>query len=134
VKYYKVSRRRGNFLHTIQRRKVDWIGHIWRRNCLLKHVIGGKLEGRIEMAGRRRRRCKQLLDDLKEKIGYWKWKAGALGQTLWRTPYGRGCGLLIRCNYVTVYTRAVRDLHFCHLGISSDTEKWGRNFVDTRVD
>jgi hypothetical protein len=38
-----------NILHTIKRRKDNWIGHILRRNCLLKHVIEGKLEGRIEM-------------------------------------------------------------------------------------
>jgi hypothetical protein len=56
-----------NMLHTIKRRKANWIGHILRRNCLLKHVIEGKLEGRIEMTGRRGRRRKQLLDDLKEK-------------------------------------------------------------------
>jgi hypothetical protein len=36
-------------------------------NCLLIHVIEGKLEGRIELTGRRGRRRKQLLDDLKEK-------------------------------------------------------------------
>jgi hypothetical protein len=54
-------------LHTIKRRKCNWIGHILCRNCLLKHVIEGKLEGRIEMTGRRGRRRKQLLDDLKEK-------------------------------------------------------------------
>jgi hypothetical protein len=37
-----------NVLHTrtIGRRKANWIGHILRRNCLLKHVIEGKLEGR----------------------------------------------------------------------------------------
>jgi hypothetical protein len=35
-------------------------------------VIEGKLEGRIEMTGRRGRRRKQLLDDLKEKRGYWE--------------------------------------------------------------
>jgi hypothetical protein len=28
----------------IKRRKANWIGHILRRNCLLKHVIEGKLE------------------------------------------------------------------------------------------
>jgi hypothetical protein len=58
-----------NILHTrtIKRRKANWIGHILRRNCLLKHVIEGKFEGRIEMTGRRGRRRKQLLDDLKEK-------------------------------------------------------------------
>jgi hypothetical protein len=36
-----------NFPQTIQRRKANCIGHIWRRNCLLKHVVGGKIEGRI---------------------------------------------------------------------------------------
>jgi hypothetical protein len=56
-----------NILHAMKRRKANWIGHILRRNCLLKHVIEGKLEGRIELTGRRGRRRKQLLDDLKEK-------------------------------------------------------------------
>jgi hypothetical protein len=39
-------------VHTIKRRKANWIGHILRTNCLLKHVIEGKLEGRIEVTGR----------------------------------------------------------------------------------
>jgi ribosomal 50S subunit-associated protein YjgA (DUF615 family) len=26
-------------LHTANRRKANWIGHILRRNCLLQHVI-----------------------------------------------------------------------------------------------
>jgi hypothetical protein len=38
-----------SILHTIKRRNANWIGHILFRNCLLKHVIEGKLEGRIEM-------------------------------------------------------------------------------------
>jgi hypothetical protein len=71
-----------NIVHTIKRRKANWIGHILRRNCLLKHVIEGKLEERIEMTGRRR---KQLLDDLKEKRRYWKLKEDALDRKLWRT-------------------------------------------------
>jgi hypothetical protein len=25
--------------------KINWIGHRLRRNCLLKHVIEGKIEG-----------------------------------------------------------------------------------------
>jgi hypothetical protein len=76
-----------NILHTIKRRKANWIGHILCRNCLLKHVIEGKLEGRIEMMGRRGRRCKQLLDDLKEKGRYWKLKKEALDCTLSRTHF-----------------------------------------------
>jgi hypothetical protein len=31
-----------NILHTIKRRKANWIGHILRKNWLLKHVIEGK--------------------------------------------------------------------------------------------
>jgi hypothetical protein len=36
-----------NIVHTIKVRKANWIGHMLRRNYLLKHVIEGKLEGRI---------------------------------------------------------------------------------------
>jgi hypothetical protein len=41
------------------------MGYNLRRNCLLKHVTERKIEGRIEVTERRRRRRKQLLDDLK---------------------------------------------------------------------
>jgi hypothetical protein len=85
-----------SIVHTIKRRKVNWIGNILRRNCLLKHVIGGKLEGRIEMTVRRGRRRKQLLYDLKEKRSYWKLKEEALDRTLWRTFFGRGYGPVVR--------------------------------------
>jgi hypothetical protein len=59
-------------------------------------LIEGKVEGRIEMTGRRRRRRKQLLDDLKEKRRYWKLKEEALDRTLWRTRFGRGYGPVVR--------------------------------------
>jgi len=36
-----------NILHTIKRRKANWIGHILRRNCLLKHTFEGKVECRM---------------------------------------------------------------------------------------
>jgi hypothetical protein len=85
-----------NILHTIKRRKAIWIGHTLRRNCFLKEVIGGKTEGRIEVIGRRGRRRKQLLDDLKEKRGYWKLKEETLDRTLWRTRCERGYGLVVR--------------------------------------
>jgi hypothetical protein len=85
-----------NILHTIKRRKSNWIGHILRRNFLLKHVIEGKLEGRIELTGRRGRRRKHLLDHLKGKRIYWKLKEEALDRTLWRTRFGRGYGPVVR--------------------------------------
>jgi hypothetical protein len=52
-----------------------------------------KIEGEIEVAGGQGRRSKQLLDDLKETSEYWTLKEEALDSTLWRTRFGRGCGL-----------------------------------------
>jgi hypothetical protein len=49
---------------------ANWIGNILRRNCFLKHLIEGKIEGRIKVTGRRGRRRVQLLDDLKETRGF----------------------------------------------------------------
>jgi hypothetical protein len=81
-----------NSLHTIKRRKTNLIGHIWRRNCLLIHVVEGKIKESTEGTGRRGRRRKKLLDDLKEKREYWELKDEALDCTLWRTRCGRGYG------------------------------------------
>jgi hypothetical protein len=58
--------------------------------------LEGKLEGRIEMRGRRGRRHKQLLDDLKEKRRYRKLKEEALDCTVWRNRCGRGYGPVVR--------------------------------------
>jgi hypothetical protein len=77
-------------------RKDNWTGYILRRNCLLQHVIEGKIQGRIEVTGRRGKRRKKLLDDLKEKRRYWKLTEEALDRTLWRTGCGRGCGRVLR--------------------------------------
>jgi hypothetical protein len=74
-----------NFLQTLTRRKVPLIRYILRRNCLLKYVIEGDLEGRIEITKRRGRRCTQLRDDLKEARGFRKLKREALNRTLRRT-------------------------------------------------
>jgi hypothetical protein len=60
-----------NIVHTtVHRRKANWIGHILYRNCLLKDVIEGKIEGRAEVTRRRGRKRKQPLDNHKEKTGY----------------------------------------------------------------
>jgi len=34
-------------VHTLQKRKANWVGHILCKNCFLKHVIEGKLEGTV---------------------------------------------------------------------------------------
>jgi hypothetical protein len=61
-----------NILHEIRKRKANWIGHILRRNCLIQRVIEENIQGGgwVEMTGRRGRRCRKLLDDLKERRGY----------------------------------------------------------------
>jgi hypothetical protein len=33
-----------NILHDVSKRKANWIGHIWRRNYLLREVIEGKIK------------------------------------------------------------------------------------------
>ena len=73
-----------NDVQTVKRMKANCIGHILCRNCLLRHVIGGKIEEIIEVSGRRGRRRKQLLDNLEETRGYWKWEQEALEATPWR--------------------------------------------------
>jgi hypothetical protein len=49
-----------NVLHEISKRKANWIGHILCRNCLLQQVIEGKINGGLEVTGRRGK----LLDDI----------------------------------------------------------------------
>ena len=48
------------------------------------------------MTGRRGRRRKKLLDDLKESRGYSHLKDEALDRTLWRARFGRGFGAVVR--------------------------------------
>ena len=43
-----------------------------------------------------RRRRKQLLDDLKEMIGYWKLKEEELYRTVWRNRFGRSYGSVVK--------------------------------------
>jgi hypothetical protein len=89
VKNEQVSQKvkeEGNTLHAIKRSKGHCFGYILRRNCLLEHVIQGKVEG----AGRRGRRRKHPLDDLKEARRYLKLKEETLDRTLWRSHFGRG--------------------------------------------
>ena len=79
-----------NILHEIRKRKANWIGHILRRNCLLKQVIEGKIKGEIEVTRRQGRRRKKLLDDLKDRTGYCHLKEEALDRNTWRDRFGRG--------------------------------------------
>ena len=85
-----------NILHEIRKRKANWIGHILRRNCLLQRVIEGKIKGGIEVTGRRGRKRRKLLDDLKERRRYSQLKEETLDRTMWRARFGRGFGSVVR--------------------------------------
>ena len=85
-----------NILHEIRKRKTNWIGHILCRNCLLQRVIEGKIKGGTEVTGRRGRKRRKLLNDLKERRGYSQLKEEALDLTVWRARFGRGFGLVVR--------------------------------------
>ena len=91
----KVNEQR-NILQEIRKRKANWIGHILRRNCLLKQVIEGKIKLEMEVARRRGRRCRKLLDELKERRGYCHLKEEALDRTVCRGGFGRGFGPVVR--------------------------------------
>jgi hypothetical protein len=66
------------------------------RNYLPQRVIEGKIQGEIEVIGRRERRRRKLLDDLKERRGYSHLKEGALDHTVWRARFGRDFGPVVR--------------------------------------
>ena len=48
------------------------------------------------MTGRRGRRCRKLLNNLKERIGYSHLKEEALDRTMWKAHFGRGFGPVVR--------------------------------------
>jgi hypothetical protein len=85
-----------NILHEIHKQKAKCIGHILCRNCLLQRVTVGKIQGGIEVTGRQGRRCRKLLDYLKEGRGYSHLKEEALDRIMWRARFGRGFGPFIR--------------------------------------
>ena len=57
--------------------------------------VEGKIKGQIEVTGRRGRRRKKLLDELKDRRGYCQLKEEALHRTMWRNSFGRGFGPVV---------------------------------------
>jgi len=53
-----------NRLQKMKTSNANWICHILRRTCLIKHVIQWKIQETIDVKGRRGIRRKQLLDNL----------------------------------------------------------------------
>ena len=97
--YLRVNEQRNTrILHEIRKGKANWIGHILRRNCLLKQVIEGKIKGEMEVTSRRGRRRKKLLDDPKDRRRYFHLKKESLDFTMWRNRFGGGFEPVVRQN------------------------------------
>ena len=58
----------------------------------------GKIKGEQEVKRRRGRRCKKLLDDLKDRKAYSHLKEEAVDCTMWRNRFGGGLGPVVRQN------------------------------------
>jgi hypothetical protein len=82
---FRVKEQR-NALQEISKRKANWIDHILRSNDLIQQVIEGKRK--LEVTGRRGRRRRKLLDDLKKRRGYSHLKEEALDRNRWRARFG----------------------------------------------
>jgi hypothetical protein len=114
--------------------------HILRRNCLLvQQVIEGKIKEEIEVTGRRVRRRRKLLDDLKERRGYSHSKEEALDRTMWRARFGRGFGPVVRqatewmtclglCVHLNSYTAASRGHSWIFMPSSLHVMRYVINF------
>ena len=103
-----------NILREIRKRKVNWTGHILRRNCLLKQVIKGKIKGEMEVTRRRRK----LLNDLKDRRGYSHLKEEAVDRTMWRNNFRGGFEPVVRQNtelgYIYIYVRCMLQKQVVH--------------------
>ena len=67
---------KSTLINNILRRKVNWFGHILRRNFLLQDVTEGQM---TEIKGVEIRRT-QLLDNLINTRGYWELMEGVEDQ------------------------------------------------------
>jgi hypothetical protein len=108
--------------YEIRKRKANWIGHILRRNCLLKQVIEGEIKGDMEVTRRRGRRRKKRLDDLKEGRGYSHLKEEALYRTMWRNRFRGGFGPVVRQNTEWM-NEWMHHIQNCNINVASFTSQ-----------
>ena len=54
----------------------------------------------IEVTGRRGRRRRKLLDELRDRRGYYHLKEEVLDRSMWRARFGTGFGIVVRQNNI----------------------------------
>jgi hypothetical protein len=79
-----------NILHSVERRRVDWISYGLSKNCPLQHYRNDRTESSWE------RRRKQLLDDFKKTRRYGELKEETLDGTVCRTRFEIGYGPVVK--------------------------------------
>ena len=118
---------------SIFREILPSIGHILRRNCLLKQVIEGKIKGEMDVTRRGRRR-KKLLDDLKDRTGedtlIWKrrlWIALCGGIVLEEALDLSSDSILNNNNYLALYAKVPT------MKCLSFDQKWNKLWARTSI-
>jgi hypothetical protein len=106
------AKKQRKILHEISKRKANWIGHILRRNCLLQRGFEGKVKSGIEVTGRRGRRRKKLLGDLKERILSFEGGKG-FGPVVRQTSKWNECVSDWRCVHMEMHPSCIF-LEFCN--------------------
>jgi hypothetical protein len=82
--YYLESRSRGiSYVKYVNGRRTGLVT-FYVETAFYNGLFKERYKGGIEVTGRRVRRCRTLLDDLKERRGYSHLKGEALDRTMWR--------------------------------------------------
>jgi hypothetical protein len=84
----QIVKRGSNSVRTVNRRHYNFIGQISPRKSLEGYDLLWEKYVRLKLTGRRRRR-KQLPDDLMETRGYWDLNKETVDSAVWRTCFGR---------------------------------------------
>jgi hypothetical protein len=95
-KYYLGSRSRGiSYMKYLNGRRTGLVTF-----CIETAFYNGLLKERyrrgIEVTGRRGRRRRKLMDDLKDRRGYCHLEEEALNRTMWRARFRRDFGPVVR--------------------------------------
>jgi len=70
-------------MQVIKQRQANWIGHVLRRDFLLKTVLEEKMQGKRSREKPRRKMLDLLMEQEEKKISYEEQKRGAQSSVGW---------------------------------------------------
>jgi hypothetical protein len=95
-KYYLESRSRGISYMEYVTGRLNVLVIFCIEIAYCDRLLKERSKGGIKVTGRRGRRRRKLLGDLKESSGYSHLKEKAPDRTMWRARFGRGFGPVVR--------------------------------------